>query len=584
MDNINKHDIAPLQAEKQEYFLTPEGNLVQSKATKKHVNMDGTDITDYQPEGSYVFSNDKSMTLSKKDAKEIVYGREYLNYVEGQQTKIPKNLDMSTFVNGDKSTFAEIAKKIANKYKVLHDDVHMDNPFIKRANTLNKETRMKPLSILMQLNEAKRPRTYEEILQEQQAQQEAQQPLIKNEEPVEQPQFKYGGYHGKKKWGGFLTGAASGAGAGAVLGPWGIVGGALIGGLGSMFIGNEKDREARKRELERAAVFQKNKNLIENSYSGNNMATFAKAAIPLPKYHNLNLDSNIDRTNSTYDRILMGRNAEMQRMLSSNNKNISTAADAMIAQGADPTQVNNYLAAVQGNTINANNQMASQINDRYNQYDLNKANTLNAYDEALAKDTQYGLNLFENNKYNKYQNVVGEFGSNYQNYNKDLRQHNMDDYTTKQALALGAAAEKQNAQAAFGAGLQTVGAGISNYQNMEMQKELMNSYLAGGSVTAPQALPPTVPSTQAVPTMPGVTPVAPRSANPELQSQYFNMINPGFSPTLGDVSTTGANLSTGADGNIYYTAPGNSIPQRVYTAPNGAKYIFGANNVMIRIG
>ena len=66
-------NIFPLQAEKGEWLLTPEGSLVKTNAKQTHKNMDEELVTDYQPAESYIFSNDKEMVINKDFAKDIKY-------------------------------------------------------------------------------------------------------------------------------------------------------------------------------------------------------------------------------------------------------------------------------------------------------------------------------------------------------------------------------------------------------------------------------------------------------------------------------------------------------------------------------
>lgn len=464
MLNSNTLNIKPLQTELNEWVKTPDGSLVKANAKKLHKDMDDDEITDYLPTGNtYVYSNDKKMKLKKKDFKDASYGVEYFEYIEGKNGKIPKEIKFDKWFNKKENTPAELIKNISKKIPVLDetDSNVYTNPFIRRANSFNKEYRAKPVQIVTMLNEVKK----QEI----------------TGEPVnpELAQFKYGGYHNpfnpKKQFGGVLNGAASGAAAGSFAGPWGMAAGALIGGVGSYLTGSAADKAAAKREAERIELFKKLNGYNEKSFIGNNAATFAKAAIPLPKYNNLNLDSLYDRTNNTYNKLELSENSRREagqaNAFAAGNSNIR----ALAASGANPTDLTNYSGKVVGSGIQASNASNLQYDQLYDNYALNKTNTLNNLDNTIAQDKQRGLNITEENRYNKNMNTVGEFGNNYQDYNSKSSQLASDDYSSKIANELGASHEKSQAIGAFNNSILNAGSTIGSFKANNAQSNLLNS-------------------------------------------------------------------------------------------------------------
>jgi len=476
--NINKFPLKPLQAEINEWIFTPDGSLVKSNAKKKHSQMDGDIKTDIAPTESYVFSNDPTMTISKEDAKNIIYGSEYFNYVEGKNGKLPKDLSFDKFVSGNKSTVAEIAKNIAKTYKVLDDEIHIDNPFVRRANEFNKETRQKPIQIAIQINEHLRPKTEEELYQQASGQVAQPQQESMQQSESQTPQYKYGGYHRAleqyQSGGEILSGVGSGAAAGSFLGLPGVIGGALIGGIGSLITGSSSRKKAKQAEAERLAMIAKLKENNEKSYMGLNAATFAKAATPLPKYDYLNLDENIDLVNNSYDSIINRKDSDYQSALNLGNAAQTSALRALTAAGASPDEINAQLAGLRASGISTLNQMSQGINDKFDNLTLAKARELGDIKRTIAGDTQQGRNITANNRYNRNQNVIGEFGNNYQTSLNDDENLIIQDYSTKEALRRGSAAESAQAQGAFQNGLLSVGSAGAGYKSALQDTELFN--------------------------------------------------------------------------------------------------------------
>ena len=151
----------PVQTEKGETVLLPDGKLVNVNAKKMHKNMDGKEVTDILPAGSFVFSNDKDMKISKDKAKKIELGYDNVHYDEN---KIGTPPDMKTladfFPKGKKDmTFAELSKEIRNKYKA--SDRKFD-AFAAKTKQINMQNRAPLLEALKMLNVDKMPKSARE--------------------------------------------------------------------------------------------------------------------------------------------------------------------------------------------------------------------------------------------------------------------------------------------------------------------------------------------------------------------------------------------------------------------------------------
>jgi hypothetical protein len=462
-ENINDAEIAPLQAEKDEWIFTPQGHLVKSAATKKHNKMDSSEFTDTLPSNSYIFSNDPKMKLSKKDFEDAPIGMTLAHYQEGQKSKVPKPINFSKFFKSSKqATPAQLAKNISNTYKVLTDKDHKYNPFISRANKLNKESREKAVMFTMMANEMKKA----EVAPEAQVMNSPQQPV---------QQFKYGGSVPKYQWGDIFGGAASGAGAGAAFGPIGAGIGAFVGGLGSWLTGSAKDKEIAKREMERKAMIAKMQGINDDSFSANNFASFAKRAVPLPKYSYLDLSSPINRVNSTYNRLMSNRDSRTSGAINRAGAYGNTMVRNLATSGLSPVQLQNVANNAMATGINNMNATSNEMDRYYDTLSREKMNQLNQYDSTLAQDTQRGENLTSDRRYNANMNFVGELGNNYQTKLGKDSQLLLDDYNTKMGLQIAGAKEKADSVGRFQNTLTTAGNTYSNIRNANAYE----NYLAG---------------------------------------------------------------------------------------------------------
>ena len=460
----------PFQAEVGEYILTPEGDLVKSNATKKHKDMDDDFITDFQPAktedspGSYIFSNDDKMKLKKKKFEDSVYGFEYFEYQSNKNGKPPKELTFDQWFTKKENTPAEIAKNIDKKYPVLDllDKNIAYNPFIKKANQMNKETRSKPLAILQALNEVKKEKI--------------------TGEPAELGNFKYGGYNKnpfKKQWGGAATGAVTGAKIGSLFPGWGTaiggVAGGLIGGIGGLFTKNKSNKEAERRRLELQKLYGQLNTNNDKALDINNATTFAKAAIPIPEYNYLNLDKVSDNIDSTYNRIELSENSRRNSAMANPFVGVNTGVRALTASGASSADIQNYLASNTGAKIHSSNAQGAQSDQYFDNMSLSRLGAETNVDQTLAGDKQFGLNQTGDRRYNKNMNTVGEFGNNQSTHLDNSSNLLLSEYTNEQALNSALAGEAQAAQAAWQTSLQTVGNGASSIYNMKKQGDLLDS-------------------------------------------------------------------------------------------------------------
>lgn len=142
----------PTQTEWGEVVLFPDNALPNVMARELHKHMDDDDITDMLPEGSYVFSNDKTMKFDVRDIREELLGLG-MSYYNEQGNEGADEMEMGDVLpKRGKLTFAEAAKSIRQKIKTTGNrndlmDIATDSD--------NLETRVPYLMKLVQMQDEK---------------------------------------------------------------------------------------------------------------------------------------------------------------------------------------------------------------------------------------------------------------------------------------------------------------------------------------------------------------------------------------------------------------------------------------------
>lgn len=162
-------NLIPIQTEKvgnqPEMIIHPDATITPVNATTRHKNMDDDEVTDLVPEGSYITSADKSMTITKGEADDIVLGVKFMPYKERTKGKAPKEITLASLwgtndSDKNKKTFAELTQKLAKKIQVVDNSEyfeHGNNIFTQLTNKANLETRIPYLREIVKLNENSRP-------------------------------------------------------------------------------------------------------------------------------------------------------------------------------------------------------------------------------------------------------------------------------------------------------------------------------------------------------------------------------------------------------------------------------------------
>jgi hypothetical protein len=162
---VNQEPV-PLQAEKGEWFSTPDGLLAKVKAKESHKKQDKDEVSDILEPGSFIYSDDKKLIIDKTkkvkgiDLEEITFGRGPIEYKETEQTPLPKEIKFIDIMNKNKMTPAQIAAQIYAKYPSTDRE---KDAFSISANEQNKGSRMPYLAVLQELNkrkQTKQPQQY----------------------------------------------------------------------------------------------------------------------------------------------------------------------------------------------------------------------------------------------------------------------------------------------------------------------------------------------------------------------------------------------------------------------------------------
>lgn len=143
-----------IQAEREEVFMLPDFQVVDTAATKKHKDMDDEEITDILPPEGFVFSNSKKNLLSLKSIEDLKVTPDVSIYKEGKSTKLESIKLIDFLPKGKKEiTYADAARSIANKVKLVDLEDKGRNGYNRSTNEYNRQMRSLLLGTLAGLQE-----------------------------------------------------------------------------------------------------------------------------------------------------------------------------------------------------------------------------------------------------------------------------------------------------------------------------------------------------------------------------------------------------------------------------------------------
>lgn len=131
------NELEPIQTEKGEVIVLPDGSIFKSKATKLHSQMKKDFVTDILPGSAFVGSDKKYLT--KKKADKISLGYDIIEYKEDGSGSKPTERFLGDYMSKNKMSVAEILNVVKNKFPTV--DLKFD-PFVRKANIANLKQRL----------------------------------------------------------------------------------------------------------------------------------------------------------------------------------------------------------------------------------------------------------------------------------------------------------------------------------------------------------------------------------------------------------------------------------------------------------
>lgn len=181
----------------------------------------------------------------------------------------------------------------------------------------------------------------------------------------------------------------------------------------------KKDYRQTLREIE--ALKSYNTNSLNNSANMGYASTLGNYLTQDPSYNYLSLTDPIQRTNSTYQDLLNNISSERSNTMNIANQGINSFYRNAGNLGLSPNQAGNYAASMHANALNNASQQSLRLNEAYRNTLLNRSNALSGYDEALAKDQQYGQNMVRSNRNRLNSGLFQGVNQSYQGREQGLR-------------------------------------------------------------------------------------------------------------------------------------------------------------------
>ena len=359
----------PIQTEKDETILLPNGNLVKVKADKLHKNMKRDKVTDYVPNNSYIFSNDKSMKIDKSSTvrgiklEDISMGDNIYQYSENELTKGSKEVLFTDLFKKDKAlTPAELSVRIKDKFKLID---HQDY-FVDRANMENKQQRMQYFDVLRSLNELKKP--------------QESATMYRYGGPVEKAQLGKALYYTTPLW--------------------------AIGEIAGSIQKKKQIKENNKIRGEYEQAFQAGQDRLQNVNNAgmlSNIASYA-ASLNVPLNRTNDYNTEISALESSYNR-------NNQRLQNQKYTGLNGNTNSMFNQLSSNPRLN--LNGLLSNQIQLNNQLASNITSQQVAADSDYTNRRNQYTSAATDAYNNALNTRDTQLYNANVTGVSNIGRSY---------------------------------------------------------------------------------------------------------------------------------------------------------------------------
>jgi hypothetical protein len=466
----------PIQAEKGEFILLDNGQIVPVAAKKLHKNMDEEQISDMMPsEDFYVFSNTPSMKLSKEHFGNTNIPEHIPEYKEGQ--KKPREYSEKSFIDSyftkKEHTPAEIANNISKKHRVITDEETKNNIYIQRANKMNIENRSQLVNKLVSVSDQIKP--FAQEIDNIEGNNYSGDPGEMSSPEYVIEQFRYGGGSGKKarlrnlnitnynssnmtpdyQWGGWgdvFQGAISGAAAGTSFGPWGAAIGGAVGGVGNAINYNANYNANKKKKEQKIAkvktLMDQQRGYSDKMTQANLLGTGIQAMIP--NYINERADFSDERrrTDRVYDDAVKNiKNSQANRIATATSAGNSTIRN--LGGSLTPAQQQNLLANSIGQNYATSNNLAVNDANRIEKFNIDENSMLN---NSTMQEKEINRGLTNQEGYaetDKWRRVASDTTNTFIDDLNRKSQLGMDEFELQRAVELGNAAELAASQGRF---------------------------------------------------------------------------------------------------------------------------------------
>ena len=147
--------LIPIQTEKKELIVLPDGSVVPVNAKQRHSQMTDDQVTDIVPENSYILSQFGQVDIYRSEADEVIIETENKPYNLYGVNPEPRVKTLGDIMNKKVMKPADLGRALTTKYKQIDN---AGDPYTQQTNMANKETLSKYLQALIGLSEMDKAR------------------------------------------------------------------------------------------------------------------------------------------------------------------------------------------------------------------------------------------------------------------------------------------------------------------------------------------------------------------------------------------------------------------------------------------
>ncbi len=147
--------LIPIQTEKKELIVLPDGSVVPVNAKQRHSQMTDDQVTDIVPENSYILSQFGQVDIYRSEADEVIIETENKPYNLYGVNPEPRVKTLGDIMTKKVMKPADLGRALTTKYKQIDN---AGDPYTQQTNMANKETLSKYLQALIGLSEMDKAR------------------------------------------------------------------------------------------------------------------------------------------------------------------------------------------------------------------------------------------------------------------------------------------------------------------------------------------------------------------------------------------------------------------------------------------